>query len=96
MIDATNSGDSEGFLSAFADDAVIQDWGREFAGKSEIARWNDNENIGTQSKFQVNGFERTGNEVTVKVEVTGGGFNGPSTFVFELEDGLIKRFVISG
>jgi hypothetical protein len=28
MIDATNRGDSQGLLSAFADDAVLTDWGR--------------------------------------------------------------------
>ena len=45
MIDATNREDSAAFLDAFADDAVINDWGREFTGKAEIATWNDNENI---------------------------------------------------
>ena len=39
MIDATNREDSAAFLDAFADDAVISDWGREFHGKTEIATW---------------------------------------------------------
>ena len=42
MIDATNAGDSDAFLQAFADDATIDDWGRTFTGRDEIARWNDN------------------------------------------------------
>ena len=96
MIDATNHADGEAFLAAFADDAVLTDWGRTFTGKAEIARWNDNENIGTQSRFAVTGVERSGATVTVGVAVSGNGFNGPSSFAFEVADGLIARMRITG
>jgi len=36
MVEATNRGDGEAFLDAFADDAVLDDWGRTFTGRSEI------------------------------------------------------------
>jgi ketosteroid isomerase-like protein len=74
MIDATNAADSPAFLEAFADDATLTDWGRTFAGKAEIARWNDNENIGTQSHIEVTGVERSGGTVTVGVAVSGNGY----------------------
>jgi ketosteroid isomerase-like protein len=96
MIDATNRGDNERFLAAFADDAVLTDWGRTFTGKSEIAGWNDTDNIGRQGHFEVTGVERSGNQINVGVEVSGNGFNGPSTFVFEVDERGIKRMVISG
>ena len=46
MFDATNRSDSDAFVTAFAADGVIDDWGRTFTGYAEIARWNTNENIG--------------------------------------------------
>jgi hypothetical protein len=95
MIDATNSGHDRGFLEAFADDAVLVDWGRTFAGKSEISRWNDNENIGTRSHLKVIDAQRDGARTVVSVEVTGNGYNGSSTFTFDTADGLITRLFIA-
>jgi hypothetical protein len=46
MIEATNRGDVASFLDAFASDAVLDDWGRTFTGRAEIAGWNARENIG--------------------------------------------------
>jgi hypothetical protein len=95
MIDATNRGDSEGLLSAFADDAVLTDWGRTFAGKSEIARWNSDENVGTQNQIRVTGVKRSGKSVNVSIEVTGTGFNGSGSMIFEVDGDSIKRLAIT-
>jgi hypothetical protein len=95
MIDATNRGDSETFLSVFSDDAILTDWGRTFRGKSEIARWNSDENIGTQNHIRVMGVKRLGNSVDVNVVVTGNGYNGPGSMIFEVEAEAIKRLVIT-
>lgn len=95
MIDATNRGDSEAFLSAFAEDAILTDWGRTFAGKAEIARWNSDENIGTQNQIRVTGVERSGSSVSVGVEVTGNGYNGSGKFIFEMEAQSIKQLLIT-
>lgn len=95
MIDATNRGDSQALLSAFADDAVLVDWGRTFAGKSEIARWNADENIGTRNRIRVTSVRRSGNEVQVAVQVTGEGYNGAGTLAFQLGAQGIARLVIS-
>lgn len=94
MIDATNRGDSETFLGAFSDDAVLVDWGRTFRGKSEIARWNDDENIGTQNQIRVTGVERSGKSVTVSVDVSGSGYNGSGSMIFEVEGDAITKLVI--
>jgi hypothetical protein len=96
MIDSTNAGDSDGFLAAFADNAVLTDWGRTFTGKSEIAGWDGTDNIGKQSHFELTGVERSGDQISVGVEVSGNGFNGASTFVFEADERGITRMVISG
>ena len=95
MIDATNRGDSAAFLKAFAENAVLVDWGRTFTGKSEIARWNSEENIGTQNHLRVTGVERNGMQMRVNVSVTGNGYNGDGTFVFDIGPNGIARLVIS-
>jgi hypothetical protein len=95
MIDATNSGHDRAFLETFADDAVLIDWGRTFAGKSEIQRWNDNENIGTRNHLKVTDARNEGEQVVVSVDVTGNGYNGKGTFTFDLADGLITRLLIA-
>ncbi|MDQ2930426.1 MAG: nuclear transport factor 2 family protein [Gemmatimonadota bacterium] len=95
MIDATNRGDSAAFLTAFADDAVLVDWGRTFTGKSEIAKWNAEENIGTQNHLRVTHVHRTAAQVRVTVAVTGKGYNGDGIFLFDLGPTGITRMVIS-
>ena len=94
MIDATNRADSETFLGAFADDAVLVDWGRTFSGKSEIARWNDDENIGARNQIRVTGVERSGKSVRVGVDVSGGGYNGSGSMIFEVEGDAITKLMI--
>ena len=96
MLDATNRGDDEAFLDAFAPDAVLVDWGRTFTGRDEIARWNANENIGVQSHIEARGVRYSGDEVIVDVQVSGNGYNGGGAFTFELGDGGIRRMVITG
>jgi hypothetical protein len=96
MIDATNSGDSEAFLGAFAADAVLDDWGRTFTGHDEIAGWNERENIGVNSHIEVTEVSRSGDSVRVGVAVTGDGYNGGGAFTFVLAGDRIARMVITG
>jgi SnoaL-like domain len=96
LIDATNAADDEAFLDAFADDATIDDWGRTFTGRVEIAGWNDRENIGVHSHIEATSVERRGDEIVVGVEVSGDGYNGGGAFTFTLAGDRIGRMVISG
>ena len=97
VFDATNRGDSEAFLDAFAADGVVDDWGRTFTGRDEIAGWNDRENIGVNSHIDVTGVERDGDAFKVGVAVSGDGYNGGGAFTFTLApDGRIARMVITG
>jgi rhomboid protease GluP len=92
MIEATNSGDTEALVAAFAHDALLVDWGREFAGREAIARWNVGENIGHH--LMVTGVTRDGDATVVAVDVTGTGFNGPGTLTFRTRDGRIEHLLI--
>lgn len=94
--EATNRGDSDAFVSAFAPDAVLNDWGRRFTGHDEIARWNANENIGVQSRFEALGATKDGDTTTVQIQVTGNGYNGGGAFVITTDGTHITRWNISG
>ena len=95
MVDATNRGDRDALLAAFADDATLTDFGRTFAGRAEIARWNDDENIGVQSRISVTSVARSGGSVTVGITVKGNGYNGDGSFRFDLEGGRISRLLVT-
>ena len=95
MIDATNEGDSDALLAAFAEDAVLIDFGRTFAGKAQIARWNREENIGTQNRIRVTDVKRRGALISVEIVVSGNGYNGTGTLAFELRNDLIHRLEIA-
>ncbi len=95
VIEATNRGDSPELLNAFADDAVLIDSGRTFAGKEEITRWNAEENIGTKNRLQVTDVRRSGYEVKVDVVVSGDGYNGPGALSFLIDGDVVKRLLIT-
>lgn len=46
LIDAANTGDIDAVLSGFPTDGVVDDWGREFRGATDIRSWSDAEFIG--------------------------------------------------
>lgn len=94
MIDATNAGDHEAFVAAFAPDAVLVDWGKEFEGREGIASWDFSDNIGRQAHFEIVESVAEGDVWIVTLAVTGGGFNGESGFRFEFADDLISRLEI--
>ena len=99
FFDATNQADRERFLAAFAADAVLDDWGRSFHGHEGISTWNENENMGVQSHFEVEGFTETNGIYAVAIKVTGNGYNGGGTMAFALEgdaDARISRVDITG
>ncbi|WP_291053784.1 nuclear transport factor 2 family protein [Herbiconiux sp.] len=96
---ASNDEDRARFLAAFAADAVLDDWGRTFTGLDEIARWNESDNMGVHSRFEVGGLTVNRDIHVVAVHVTGEGYNGGGTIAFQLEGGpggLISRVDITG
>lgn len=94
---ATNAGDLDRFTAAFADDGVVDDWGREFRGHEAIADWSRSESIGVKQTFDVTEVRQQDDEVVVIADVGGGGFNGPSTFTFRLapDGATIQRMTIT-
>lgn len=96
FIAATNAGDSDAFVAAFAEDGSLDDWGRVARGHDGIREWDRTDNIGKQSQFElVDITEETAPEAyLLHLKVTGNGFNGTSPFRFTLRGGLIESVVI--
>ena len=91
LLQATNTEDRTLFLDAFTEDGVVDDWGREFAGRARIAEWDAGENIGVHSRIEATSVRRAGDTVEFGVRVTGDGYNGGGTFTAELKGGKIAR-----
>ena len=84
---ATNAGDLGRFVAAFADDGVIDDWGREFRGARGDRRAGaaaSRSACSRPSRSPTCATATTIASVVVLADVGGGGFNGPSTFTFRL------------
>jgi len=97
FIDATNAGDPDEFITAFASDAYLNDWGREFHGHDGIRSWDRTDNIGVNAHFDLVGVEPGSQPdgYVVTLTVTGDGYNGTGPMRFQLSDGLIQRLTIS-
>jgi hypothetical protein len=94
LIDAANRGDIEGFLDGFTPDGVVDDWGREFRGRSAIQSWSDREFIGVRVSLDVREVTGGPDEYTVTAQVGGDGFNGPSHFTCRMDGPLVSRMTI--
>jgi len=94
LLHVANDHDTDGFLASFTEDGVVDDWGREFAGPDAIRGWSDAEFIGVDVTLAVTEVTTDGDETTVKAEVGGSGFNGPSTFTFAIRDERVARMTI--
>ena len=96
LLDAANGGDLNGFLATFTDDGVVDDWGREFRGATEIRSWSDAEFIGREVNLTVQGVEEGKGETIIAAQVGGKGYTGPSHFAFRVEGDRVARMTITG
>jgi len=95
FIATTNEADSEHFIAQFTPDAVLDDWGTTYQGAAEIAKWNQTDNIGKQSHFELEDFTQDDAQTwTVQLQVSGQGFNGSSPFRMTLANDLLARVEI--
>ncbi|WP_203639750.1 nuclear transport factor 2 family protein [Levilactobacillus wangkuiensis] len=95
FITTTNNADSTGFVALFTTDAVLNDWGTEYHGPSEIAKWNQTDNIGKQSHFElVDATQNNNGSWTVNLTVSGNGFNGTSPFQMTVVGGQLQSVQI--
>ncbi|KGH98629.1 hypothetical protein [Oenococcus oeni] len=90
FVEYTNSENSKDFINLFAEEAILNDWGRIFKGRNSISEWNKNENIGKKSRFQIlDSHETAVNNWMVQIKVNGNGFNGTGPMEFKISDNHI-------
>jgi hypothetical protein len=94
LVAAANRHDTDGFVACFPEDGVVDDWGREFHGPAAIQDWSDREFIGVDVHLDVLGVTGTPEAVTVRANVGGSGFNGPSHFTFTVDGHVVVRMEI--
>jgi hypothetical protein len=90
LLNAVNSGDSREFLDSFGADPVVDDCGRRFEGLQAIGTWSATELIGDGCRLTVQGVRTKDAAVEIYADLVSTGFNGPTTIVFELADGLVS------
>ncbi|AEH86681.1 nuclear transport factor 2 family protein [Mesorhizobium opportunistum] len=95
FVEATNAGDTDAFLDTFADDAFLSDWGRDFHGRGQIARWNQSDNIGVKSNLRIVRIAAAEGTYRVRIAVKGKGFNGEGDMTFTLDGDRIASLVIA-
>lgn len=97
FIETTNAEDTDGFVASFTADGTIDDWGRKFSGAAGIASWNETDNIGKHSRFDVVEVAQgqAPGEYIVTMDVTGDGYNGIGTMTFVVDGDLVRSLVIT-
>ncbi|MFE3460586.1 nuclear transport factor 2 family protein [Nocardiopsis aegyptia] len=94
FVAAVNRHDEDAFLNAFTPDGVVDDWGREFAGRERIKAWSDQEFIGARGVLTPQVCRTDGSEVTVVGDWRSNHANGLSSFTFAVEGDAISRMTI--
>lgn len=95
FVSAVNAHDEQRFLDSFTDDGVVDDWGREFAGREAIKAWSDEEFIGAHGTMDVTTVVERDGEVQVTAEWRSTHANGLSMFAFTVRGDKIARMRIT-
>lgn len=70
-ITATNHHDAAGFIACFQDDAVVNDAGREYRGRTAIQEWSSHEIMAPKVTLEVLAVADRDGEVIVTTKVDG-------------------------
>lgn len=94
LVTAVADRDTDAFLALFAQNGVVDDWGRRFVGHDAIRRWSDKEFIGARGVLTPREVSRSGDIVTVDAGWQSNFYSGDSRFVFVLEGDVIREMRI--
>lgn len=96
FVEVVNAHDEQGFLSAFTEDGVVDDWGREFTDRTAIKTWSDDEFLGANGTMDVQRVDDRGDSVVVVADWRSTHANGLSEFTFDVDGDRIARMTIRG
>ena len=90
---ALNQGSLDDFIAQFASDAEVVD-GSTYKGHQAISAWVERENFTVHLHLQAEQEKNSEGTIIQGHVRSHGGYNGPATLTFTLQNGLIKRLVI--
>jgi hypothetical protein len=100
-VETVNAGDVEGFLWAFAEDAVVEDVNRTIRGADAIAKWARREIFGVEARLEVMKLAASRDRTVVTVKIDGSfdrkGLPDPLLMdhAFVIAEGRISRLEIA-
>lgn len=94
FVEAVQRGDTAAFLRLFAEDALVEDWGRRFQGLVAICAWSDEELIGARGRIDVSRVSHGPGFVALDVDWRSDFYSGESRFVFVLTGEKIRTLTI--
>src|ERR1700722_7660489 len=101
FIKATNNHDGEAFIETFADDALVNDFARNFWGKDSIRQWSDKEMIGDKVTFEADAIVEHYGEFMITA-LTNGNYDKSKApdptfldYFFTVKDNRIVRLIIT-
>ena len=101
LIDAMNAHDSDKFIACFAQDALCNDFQRNFFGREAIKQWSDKEIIGAKVTFTINEVVEHYGEYLITA-LTDGNYDKSKSpdptyldYFFTVRDGKIVRLIIT-
>lgn len=93
-VNAINAADTDAFVSAFAADGSINDWGRVLKGHDGVRSWARSDAIGAGAQMTVLEATTTGDTTHIVFDWKSRVFNGRSEAYVSIVDGLIREFRI--
>ncbi|MFK3679475.1 nuclear transport factor 2 family protein [Microbacterium sp. NPDC090218] len=94
MVDAINDADTDAFVSAFAPDGFVSDWGTVKAGPAGIRGWADSDAIGAGAKMTVLSATTEGDTTRIRFGWSSSVFNGESDGIFVVDGDRLASFTI--
>lgn len=94
MIDAINSADTEGFVSAFASTGFVNDWGTIKEGAAGVRAWAESDAIGAGAQMTVLSAATEGETTRIHFAWSSRVFNGESDGIFVVDGDKLASFTI--
>src|SRR5690606_38107113 len=94
VVDAINDGDTERFVAAFTGDVEVEYWGGVLTGRDGVRSWAHTDAIGQDARMTVRSAETAGDTTTIEFDWASKRFNGTSTAIVTVRDGLVSSFRI--
>ncbi|GAA1843924.1 nuclear transport factor 2 family protein [Microbacterium koreense] len=94
FVAAINDADTERFVSAFAEDGFVDDWGRKLTGHDGIREWAATDAIGMGAQMTILSAHVNGDTVTTTFAWKSRRFTGESTGIFAVRGDVLAGFTI--